>query len=191
MPNHCWQTLSVVGPMSDVEDFVARVTAASGDDAGIIRAYLPFPAELEGDPITGSDGTVLGRAFTTEGYDWCLTNWGTKWGDYDTELVAAAELVNGMGHTYLTFTSAWSPMVEGLRRLSALTPTLKFFLTYREEANEYLGAAVLANGAVVAQHDVEPERIPAYPEDTDDETEWLDAIDELVMEAEQVVGNAA
>jgi hypothetical protein len=39
-------------------------------------------------------------------YDWCVENWGTKWGTYETQ----ARVLNGDGSPILiSFVSAWNP----------------------------------------------------------------------------------
>jgi hypothetical protein len=165
MPNECSNNLSIYGPEADVHDFVQRVEAAGS----ITDAFLPFPAELSGDPITNKDGQEIARAFTNAGLQWALKNWGTKWGDYDTEILA-----HEPGHAAFLYTTAWGPLDAGLLNISAQFPTLVFSTVHEEPGNMILGGAVYAKGHVINAHEIPHSAWPTMP-DTD---EWVDALDD-------------
>ena len=76
-------------------------------------------------------------------YEWCVKNWGTKWGDTETDL-----MVHDDDQTMLSFQSAWSPPVEGLQKISEKFPTLTFVLTYSEEGMDFYGVALIRNGSL-------------------------------------------
>lgn len=77
-------------------------------------------------------------------YDWCIANWGTKWGDCDT-------FITYMGDDELSiqFESAWSPPVMGLVKVSEQFPTLKFVLSFSESGMGFVGAASMSAGCLL------------------------------------------
>lgn len=179
MPNHCWNTLSVTGPKDDLLAFHAAIDLSENEGAGIIRAFLPFPAELEGEPITTPDGTVIGRAFTDEGYNWCLRNWGTKWGDYDTDVLTEPhELTDGTWSVSYGYNTAWGPAVEGVVNISAMFPTLTFQNFYEEMGMGFMGVVNAEKGQHV-EHTISDDELPQYPNEEDYDT------DEAYAEAEE------
>lgn len=68
-------------------------------------------------------------------YDWCNANWGSKWGDCDTDLVSE----EGNDQIEFSFSSAWSPPIEGIAHISTMFPTLTFHLSYQEEGMDFYG----------------------------------------------------
>ena len=176
MPNWCANTTTVTGPKADRDAFLSAVTNPEGVIA-LCDLLLPFPTELEGREITGPDGTVVGRAFTNEGRDWCLQNWGTKWGDCDTNLMAHNDET-----TVVFYDTAWSPMDAGLVNISRLYPTLTFVTVYDEPGMAFMGAGRIVNGEILAGVETE------YPvcEDWDDENAVADHMDNLVFMRDQL-----
>lgn len=151
MPNHVYNILSVSGPESDVRAFHDAINIDSDDNSGIIRAFLPFPAELEGKPITREDGTVIGRAFSDEGYNWCLRNWGTKWGDYDTEILSEPSKISSSDwEVVYSYNTAWSPANPAIISIAKRFPNLTFTVSWEEEGFQSCGALVVKDEASFA-----------------------------------------
>jgi len=75
-------------------------------------------------------------------YSWCVDNWGSKWGDCDTEVLSEYE-----GGVDIRFDSAWSPPVDGIAHISKMFPSLLFVLTFEEMGMDYYGSVVIRNGA--------------------------------------------
>ena len=175
MPNWCDNNLRVWGDADALKRFVGDITNED-ESIKIMDNLLPFPTELEGEDIIGKDGEILGRAFTDEGYNWCLRNWGTKWGDCETEIV-----VNEDDNLVLHYVTAWSPALEGLQRISTMFPTLFFQTDWVEEGNQSLGAASFENGNE-STFEVPYEMMPEWKEDENGDVDWQefqDAIDDL------------
>jgi len=82
-------------------------------------------------------------------YDWAHSNWGTKWGDYETS-VLSGELYADIGDTIsLCYTTAWCPFSEEFfARISELFPTLFFRVEYEEQGMGFLGVMTAENGKV-------------------------------------------
>jgi hypothetical protein len=178
MPNWCDNNLTVTGDSVELKRFVAAVTNEDGS-IQILNNLLPFPAELEGKDITDKDGTVIARAFTDNGYNWCLRNWGTKWGDCETEIT-----VNDPDHLVFRYQTAWSPAIEGLSQISAMFPTLTFQTDWVEEGMQSLGAASFTNGHDCV-YEVPYEQMPVWEEDEDES--YHEAIETIREDAIQRV----
>ena len=73
-------------------------------------------------------------------YDWCVANWGTKWGDCDTELLDDSNTID------ITFQSAWSPPVDAIIHISTLFPDLVFSMSWYEEGMDFYGGMAVKNG---------------------------------------------
>ena len=144
MPNWCFNHLYITGDKESLDKFASQVDegAESGDDLSIIETFLPFPDDL-------GDGW----------YDWCVTNWGTKWGDCHTRREEAGE-----GLHYV-FDTAWSPPIEAIISISKLFPDLKFVIVYEEGGMGFMGGDYIRNGETVMDVSVPYPEIPDIDED--------------------------
>jgi len=170
MPNHCDNTLWVVGKPAEVRKFLE---ACKNPDHGkrkrvdgkyrwdereyrIFEGNLPCPRELrETDATFYSDKDEMAAQRKIERanlrkhgakhwYDWCLDNWGTKWGDYDTYFAGQ----DRHGATF-TFNTAWSPGSAGLEKISALWPELAFANSYEEGGCDFIGCDAFYRGRTI------------------------------------------
>jgi len=96
MPNHVYTRITISDPTKKQKEILKKIEKAEG----LCRYYKPMPKELEGT-TSPSD--------KPNWYDWCLENWGTKWGCYDFE----------MDDDVISFTSAWSPIGENIIQMFA------------------------------------------------------------------------
>ena len=157
MPNLCTNSLSLDGPPADVAAFVAAV---DGHES-ITTALLPVPADQ------GANW-----------YEWSLAHYGTKWGDYDTELVYH----HGDTGALYRFTTAWTPLAEGVRRISVQFPTITFTLVYDEHGNELMGGYLIADGKILNEVSVASEDWPELQQDATGEElfdDWYEALNDL------------
>lgn len=157
MPNLCTNSLSLDGPAADVAAFV---NAVHGKES-ITVALLPVPVEQ-----------------AQNWYEWSLANYGTKWGDYDTELTYHND---DTGALY-RFTTAWTPLVEGVRQISSQFPTITFTLVYDEPGDELMGGYLIADGKILNEVSVASEDWPELKQDADGEElfdEWFEALNDL------------
>lgn len=155
MPNHCHNRLWVFGPKDQMNEFMTRLEANKKENGEyqILETFYPCPADLTS--TTASFGTAkdeehqaqmdenIRKYGARDWYQWCINNWGTKWGDYETYLNT-----EDVGQPYFSFTSAWSPPVDGFVTISDLFPELEFVHYYSEEGMGFYGLAVYKNGAV-------------------------------------------
>ena len=150
MPNHCENTLTITG--SNVEEFIKAVTVLDEDgkeQIEILATQYPCPEELQeahstidADPNTEPELYHLQQERIEkyghkDWYHWCIENWGTKWGDYDNEL---------LDDETIWFMSAWSPPIPGLEIVSQKWPELIFLLEYLEPGMAFCGSWSLQNG---------------------------------------------
>ena len=111
-------------------------------------------------------------------YDWCLSHWGTKWGDCDTDLVQNEE-----DYIEYYFTSAWSPPIDGLAHISTMFPTLSFTITYEEGGMGYFGATKIEDGDIYTSEGNHAD-IEGYNDlfDNSDDIDY-DKVNDMVLDA--------
>ena len=142
MPNHCYTRISISNPTKKQKEILKQIKL----DGGLCRYYVPFPEELNG--ISNGSTTIDGKSVrhwreidgenvavsekelkqleekygATNWYDWCLNNWGTKWGCYEF----------GIDDDVIQFTSAWSPIGDNIIQMFA-QDFPSFHYEYEEE----------------------------------------------------------
>ena len=88
-------------------------------------------------------------------YDWCVTNWGTKWGDNQTHLVhedlctpfsTADDTEVSLKKIMLRFDTAWSPPIEGMDVVTTKYPDIMFDLRYWEPGMGFQGYKIYGSG---------------------------------------------
>lgn len=92
--------------------------------------FWPIPKELE-------DGNGW--------YDWCIHNWGTKWGFCHT---SEAKWLSKTKILY-SFDTAWSPPTGLLLHISEMYPEFTFKLKYWEGGCGFKGVYTVKNGIVI------------------------------------------
>jgi len=103
MPNWCNNSITIKGSTETIKTLWEDANR-EGDAGGLLNAMVPMPVELR-DTTKGSNGDAINW------YDWCVSNWGTKW-DVSTEGLEFTD--NGDGTSEITgwFDSAWSPPID-------------------------------------------------------------------------------
>ena len=102
-------------------------------------------------------------------------NWGTKWGDCDTQLIGQDD-----GSASFTFESAWSAPSNAFVKISQDFPTLRFYLTFYEMGMGFAGCDGFHNGVRVESY---TEDISVPNADDDDEDMDMDALYDAYFEA--------
>lgn len=161
MPNHCQNTLTIIGEKEKVQEFMEGID----EDKGWIKTYYPMPSILKNTRKPNADGKVVimlhdevtrnedfivlteeqSSIFTsvhghTNWYDWAVDNWGTKWGDYYQKYQYSEGLAS------IHFSTAWSPPIPALDVVSKKFPELQFILEYEEIGMMFGGKVVAING---------------------------------------------
>lgn len=91
-------------------------------------------------------------------YDWCIANWGTKWGDCDTsiDLPDECEPYPPYWSASMWFQTAWGTATQAWEEISRKFPTLVFEFSHDEEAGFFAGMEVIHNGSVEYENFYEP-----------------------------------
>jgi hypothetical protein len=191
MPNYCTNNLTVSGDEKEIKRFHEAII--QGDDRksynefSILDNLLPTPSDLSATP-KGSFGEEKQKQMEemqkankakygyADWYDWNCANYGSKWSDFDGVFgtITPTEL-------NMTFMSAWSPIGEGIRRVSKQFPTLDFVLSYEEGGMAFCGGYAFRNGEIIA--DIEGE----YPSMSGVDDEDYDAMYEQVTETLEAI----
>lgn len=155
MPNHC---INIVKFYDLEEAQVAAMIDAIENEKGLCSTFCPMPEDLV-DIVSGSyrddDGNLVDGYRVVNGirkpvteheknllvkehgafnwYDWCNLHWGTKWGDYDHDLIA-----EGKDFVVVKFESAWSPPIGFYEKMVA--NGYKVCASYVEVGCDYYGS---------------------------------------------------
>lgn len=169
MPNHCMNTLWLTGDVDQINDLIERVNNNKNGDneLQILKTFHPCPVELLETDATYGKPKDEKHALqllqnkenygATDWYSWCIENWGTKWGDYETYYG-----VNENGtHTY-SFTSAWSPPVKGFEYISKMFPDITFIHHFSEEGMGFYGLVTYKGGAILMEESCDYGNLDGY-----------------------------
>ena len=197
MPNHVTNKLVITGSDEQINDFVSKVNIKTedGEDGFDFNGVFPMPAELKditapstilpddkyNELIANGETTraisqthadnLMKKYGATDWYDWCVANWGTKWGAYDVTEWNVFE-----NEATVSFNTAWSPPTEFLINASKLYPDLQFKNTYCDEGGGFLGWDIISDGEKV------DEAVYDYNDIQDGDDEPLGILEELGME---------
>ena len=176
MPNWCDNTLTISGASEKLKEFKdvfkgSPVKWSKEDPANIdgilfeydkiqkeqekticFNALVPVPKEMieigysdRGNSSQLSTFEYLNSA--SDGYTWCIKNWGTKW-DIDSDAIDIIEEENKISYCFET---AWSPCVPFVIAVSKKFPDLNFSLSYCEMGIGFAGQIVLINGEIASE----------------------------------------
>ena len=176
MPNWCSNVLNICGPVASIDKFMDDITtgpkesdgttSGMGNDYEILENLFPCPEDLKN--VTSRFGTIsdddpdkeqkqknIEDHGAVDWYEWCCTNWGTKWGDNQTHLVhedlctpfsTADDTEVSLKKIMLRFDTAWSPPIEGMDVVTTKYPDIMFDLRYWEPGMGFQGFKVWGSG---------------------------------------------
>jgi hypothetical protein len=179
MPNWCENDLTIRGDAEEVAafmDFARReCTTEDGYDKQAwtqyfhFSAFIPYPlvfsepdeacfawdkaaiaARATGGPMP--EGPRPQDGYNRGGYEWCIHNWGTKWGAKEPRLGKRKEhdLARGKEVSQVIhFDTAWSPPLPVVRKAAETFPNLTFDLRYYECGAAFHGRLKLEKGKEV------------------------------------------
>ena len=203
MPNWCSNNLTVRGNYEQVSKFVEDVR---DDEEGFRLAQLvPCPQELK-DTMSGfyseeekqkalveQQKRNLKKYGHKDWYDWEYANWGTKWGDCETDFVSG-EVIKAENDQYsncaFVFQSAWGPCTQLVIHISKLYPELWFGGTYEETGMMFAGCYVVHNGELLLDEcaDIEvPDSVTKAMEEDDDYEPFHDMLADIAGDYEYKV----
>jgi len=162
MPNWVSTTLTVRGSEEEIKRFKDGIK-----DSKILESYVPCPTELH-ETVAGYVGddkaeehrkqqeSNIAKYGHKDWYDWAYDNWGTKWGDCDTDISEPMAFSDGSWEVQARYMTAWGPADAGFLKVSAMFPTLLFTFDYDEEAGFFAGTQAMHDGASVFESMYEP-----------------------------------
>ena len=150
--------MRIEGELKEVEKFKKENVKLDFDK------YIPYPKEFTDKDKQASKNrvekqtTINGKLDTTDGYnsggyEWCIQNWGTKWGAMDFEItndISSWEDKAKVKHAEIsyTFNTAWSPPIPVIEAMSKKYPKLNFDLRYFERGMGFNGIFRVQDGKV-------------------------------------------
>lgn len=160
MPNWCGCELLVTGSKKDLDEFAKK--AATKKCPLDFNIFIPYPENWRKLDKAAEKARKKGEynvrdGYNNGGYQWCIANWGTKWGP------SGVGVVPGEGNLFYTFDTAWSPPNPVVKKMAELFPSLEFHLTFSEPGMCFHGALDIKKGVVT--NDVCGEYVPDIEEE--------------------------
>lgn len=156
MPNWCSNNIEIRGEKQELDRLGAFL--ATGEQDFDFNLIAPYPdkyrildEEYDKAEETGVVWEKLPKSgYEKGGYDWCITNWGTKWNP-------EVSSVGRTSDTIMTawFETAWSPAIPIIQKLSELFPTLEIKIEFEEEGLDFSGYKIFKGGEVISEEDFE------------------------------------
>jgi hypothetical protein len=135
MPNWCSNNMTIIGPEDQVRSIVNAVRPVDGEDRELgLTTFMPQPRDENGDPI--------------EGTSWQYENWGTKWGDSDTELTYE-EYSGATSSASVTYNTPWGPMSRLVAEISRQHPDCVIDVEYEEPGMCFFGLEQFRAGELI------------------------------------------
>lgn len=98
------------------------------------RKFYKDPDRIMDGPITKETQKKLRAKYGVDNwYDWAIKHYGTKWGDYHTEVSLNKKTLR------IDFDSAWSPPIVAIESIALQFPSLTFDLKYWEGGAGFKG----------------------------------------------------
>lgn len=138
MPNWCTSNLSVCGPESEVRSIADKLKTKKEDgENGRLADFMPQPTDAASELIGG--------------VNWQYDNWGTKWGDCETELSDENYTVPTMSSISMHFQTPWGPAIGLLKEVSRLHPNVTIDNEYEEPGMNFFGIARYKGGELIIE----------------------------------------
>jgi hypothetical protein len=140
--------MTIHGPADQVRAIVNAVRPAAHEDGledkdenPTFTKFMPQPRDEQGDLVDGTS--------------WQYDNWGTKWGDCDTDITyenyesVASDRPGEIGSASLTYRTAWGPMTGLVKEISRLHPDVTIDIEYEEPGMSFFGIEQFRGGDIV------------------------------------------
>ena len=145
MPNYCFNEITIKGPKAKVMELVNLMKGQGRHGDGKyefdFNKAIPYPEHFQKmDDFATRFYNMNIRCkcmpihdgYNKGGYDWCISNWGTKWNTMSSAL-NLKHYKNGNSVAHYSFDTAWSPCVPVVQALADRFLELKFKIHYKEE----------------------------------------------------------
>jgi hypothetical protein len=117
MPNWCSNTATISGPRPVIDE-IRNILSDREQDSRLLKWMRPMPEDQE-----------------ENWYDWCVTNWGTKW---DITNAFVSDDTEEDSITF-SFDTAWGSPVEAFRHWAQQDGRVNYRLSYIEEGMMFVG----------------------------------------------------
>tara|TARA_B100000029_G_scaffold455373_1_gene482584 strand:+ start:12300 stop:13010 length:711 start_codon:yes stop_codon:yes gene_type:complete len=213
MPNWCENSMTVFGEVETLNKFAEAITSKERENVYEGTAYelkdneisvtifsnlLPAP-ENGSKKIINDKGELVGTAFADperdgndyiNGWDWCIKNWGTKWGDCDNRMTKDYDDTRGRTPRLdFTYDTAWGP--ADYSQISEMYPELFFMVTYQEHGMGFMGCELFHAGEKVTEEYLDSDSNGDYPSFPDYEPDDDEAFDKALIEFDEMVLDAS
>lgn len=160
-PNWCEGTLAISGPEDEVrrlKEFAKGKVGLGSSEETVLSAekFIPYPLEqferasVEEEEKLAPATKIIRRLkgweppdhYNMGGYEWCVGNWGTKWGFCNPELVESS------GNIYYYFETAWSPIIPVVKKMGEMFPKLRISYEYKD-GQGFQGSFEMEGGKVL------------------------------------------
>lgn len=153
MPNHVDMDLTIRGDSNMLKQFMEF--AREGENLLSANNFIPYPEKYrtldeQAEEARKNGDYSFKDGFNSGGYEWCVNNWGTKWGIYRTELLEE-NLSDTKGKLVYNCNSAWSPPTPVIMAMSNKFPALRFTLKYYERGCGFKGTFIVKGGKVLRE----------------------------------------
>lgn len=119
MPNWCYNSVEL---QHDNPTMIKKIVEAIESNKGLFKTFIPYPkkfAELDRKAKEHLEKTkeYIKDGYNQGGYEWCISNWGTKWDVRKDDISVGTENEN---FVLLGFSTAWSPPIPFYKELVEL-----------------------------------------------------------------------
>ncbi len=168
MPNWCYNSVTIDGFRLDLKEFADKAAENSIEgDLSLLRAFIPMPEEY----------TTL-EGYNSGGYEWCISNWGTKWAESSIEM--SGENFGDTGQIVCQFDSPWAPPLHGYDKISEMFPRLTFIHFWDEPGMCFCGIRVTKNGEEIMMEEIFDSNYPLMSfEDENGENEYYEEMESV------------
>ena len=136
MPNHCYQSVYLRGPLALMQELHNHL---SNEDPSFCSVVLPMPIVTWIIPPHGE-----GSYTTPAWYEWRCSNWGTKWDVCEVASLSDIEVADGdddglFAKAWFSFEcwTAWAPPIPVWEKLHSLRVDVE--ADYEDEGGEFKG----------------------------------------------------
>jgi len=111
-----------------------------------------YPVSLPSEELKKLRNELPNDGYNQGGYEWCIAQWGTKWNASDPLLVKRLDADREEKDDIILydFSTAWSPPMPVVKKMSELFPELLFTLKCWEGGGGYRGLLRVKNNKVLA-----------------------------------------
>lgn len=144
MPNWCNNNIDITGPISKIEPLYKQAISEE-DYAGLLNTMVPMPEILRNTKSPTPDNidsvqlqVMIAQTGHTNWYDWCVSNWSTKW-EVSPEGLEFVDNNDGTASISGWFDSAWAPPIGAYEKFLEANEDCTIMASYYEPGMDFGG----------------------------------------------------